>query len=689
MAKDLLLEIGTEEMPAGFMPEVLAELKKSAETKLNDNRMSYTSVETFGTPRRMALLVEGLAEEQEEATREARGPRLDKAFDEDGKPTKAAEGFARGQGIMVEELVTREVSGVEYVFAYVKEEGRPTADILSGLLMDLILGLGFPKSMRWGYSTVRFARPIRWITALFGSNSIDLQIENVKSSNTTYGHRFLAPGPITLNNPKDYIGSLRDAYVIVDHEVRRLMIWDQVVKAAASVQGKVPGNEELLEEVNFLVEYPTAFLGRFSEDYLEIPPEVLTTSMKEHQRYFPVIAQDGKLMASFIGVRNGTAENIDVVRDGNQRVLKARLEDAYFFYKEDTSEPLASRTELLKNVVYQERLGTVYAKVERLQDLAAFIAGELGYKNIEQVKRAAYLCKADLETGMVYEFPELQGIMGRYYALKDGEDTIVADAVFEHYLPRFAGDDIPKTEPGIALSLAEKLDNLVGSFAIGVKPTGSQDPFALRRQALGIVAIVLGENLDVELVPSIRKSYQEFAAANLDLTEDQVVSELMEFILLRFRGVMQEEGISYDVLDAVLDEPGSSLVLLRDKARALMTFKSQPNVENIMIAFNRPYNLAKKAEHDRIDPDAFVDPAETALYQELQSRGQKAGVLLEAGEYDTYFEVLAGFRPVLDDFFEKIMVMVDDNRVRENRLALLKQAAQVFLNFANFSKLVS
>ncbi|MGE5415236.1 MAG: glycine--tRNA ligase subunit beta [Acidobacteriota bacterium] len=689
MAKDLLLEIGTEEMPALFMPGVLADLKKSAEIKLNENRLAYSSIKTLGTPRRIALLVEGLAQEQKEATREAKGPRLDKAFDADGNPTKAVEGFARGQGIKVEDLVTREVSGVEYVFAYVKEEGRPTADILSGLLLDLILGLGFPKSMRWGYSAVRFARPIRWIAALFGSDSVDLQIENVKSSNITYGHRFLAPGPISLNNPADYIASLRDAYVIVDHEVRKLMIWDQVVKVAASVQGKVPADEELLEEVNFLVEFPTAFLGRFSEEYLEIPPEVLTTSMKEHQRYFPVIGQDGRLKANFIGVRNGTGDNIEVVRDGNQRVLKARLEDAHFFYKEDTSEPLATRTDLLKNVIYQERLGTVFAKVERLQGLAAFIAGELGFNNTKQVERAAYLCKADLETGMVYEFPELQGIMGRYYALKDGEEPVVADAIFEHYLPRFAGDDIPRTEPGIALSLAEKLDNLVGSFAIGVKPTGSQDPFALRRQALGIVAIVLGENLDVVLAPSIRKSYQEFALSKLDLTEDQVVNEIIEFLLQRFRGVMQEEGIAYDVLDAVLDDPGSNLVQLMEKAKALMIFKAQPNVENIMIAFNRPYNLAKKAEHDHIDQSTLNDPAEIALYQELETRGKKASVLLEAGEYDTYFELLAGFRPVLDEFFEKIMVMVDDNKVRENRLALLKQVAQVFLDFANFSKLVS
>lgn len=687
MSKELLLEIGTEEMPALLLPGAIDDLRKLAESELNTARLSYENLRIGSTPRRLTLMVEGLSEKQAESVREVRGPRADKAFDAEGRPTKAVQGFARSQGVSLDELVTREVGGHTYIFASIREEGQPTIQVLPDVLRRIITGMPFPRSMRWGYSEIRFIRPIRWIVALFDGEVIPLEIENVTSGDLTYGHRFLHPEAIKVSGIDDYIEKLRQAYVIVDVQERREWIWEQVRRVAENQGGTVLEDDELLEEVTFLVEYPTAFAGTFSSDYLNIPPEVLVTTMKEHQRYFPVVDNQGKLMPVFIGVRNGTSDNIQVVAEGNQRVLKARLEDAYFFYREDTKEPLESKVKLLDNVIYQARLGTIGEKTRRLQNLSVFIAGELGFEQIEQTNRAALLCKADLETSMVYEFPELQGIMGRNYALLDGEDPVVAQAIFEHYLPRFAGDELPVTPPGIALSLAEKFDNLVGNFAIGVRPTGSQDPYALRRQALGIVAIILSSKLELDLEQVIRRSYREFTA-RLDLDEEETVSSVMDFIRLRLRGVLQDEGIPYDILDAVINLDTSQLLLISERARALTEIKEQAYFEDLMVAFNRPFNLSRKEGGRLVRPELFEDPAEQELYEATAKLNQELPGYLDRREYSAYCEKLAAMRPCLDKFFERVMVMVEDDQIRENRLALLKQVVQIFLNFADFSKLV-
>jgi len=685
--KELLLEIGTEEMPALLLPGAIDDLRKLAESELSAARLSYNNLRIGSTPRRLTLMVEGLAEKQAESVREVRGPRADKAFDADGQPTKALQGFARSQGVSLDELVTREVGGHTYIFSSIREEGLPAIQVLPDVLRRIITGMPFPRSMRWGYSEIRFIRPIRWIVAIFDGQVIPLEIENVVSADLTYGHRFLHPEAIKVEGIADYIEKLRQAYVIVDVQERREWIWEQVRRVAENQGGTVLEDDELLEEVTFLVEYPTAFAGTFSSDYLSIPPEVLVTTMKEHQRYFPVVDDQGNLMPVFIGVRNGTADNIQVVAEGNQRVLKARLEDAYFFYREDTKEPLESKVKLLDNVIYQARLGTIGEKTRRLQNLSVFIAKELGFEQTEQTDRAALLCKADLETNMVYEFPELQGIMGRNYALMDGEDPVVAQAIFEHYLPRFAGDELPVTPPGIALSLAEKFDNLVGNFAIGVRPTGSQDPYALRRQALGIVAIVLSSKLELDLDKVIRRSYREFTA-RLDLDEEETVSSVMDFIRLRLRGVLQDEGIPYDILDAVVNLDTSQLLLISERARALTGIKEQAYFEDLMVAFNRPFNLSRKEGGRIVRPELFEDPAEQELYEATAKLNQELPGYLDRREYSAYCEKLASMRPYLDKFFERVMVMVEDDQIRENRLALLKQVVQIFLNFADFSKLV-
>jgi len=687
MNKELLLEIGTEEMPALLLPAAIDEFKNLAEAELDGARLSFTKLRIGSTPRRLTLMVEGLPEHQAESVREVRGPKADKAFDSDGKPSKAVQGFVRSQGISVEDLVTREVGGHTYVFASIKESGKPTIQVLPEVLKKIITGMPFSRSMRWGYSEMRFIRPIRWMVALFDGEVIPIEIENVTAGDVTYGHRFLHPGGITVKGIEEYIEKLRKAYVVVDVRERRDWIWEQVNKVAADQGGRVTRDDDLLDEITFLVEYPTAFAGTFNADYLSIPSEVLVTSMKEHQRYFPVVDEQGRLMPVFIGVRNGTTDNIKVVAEGNQRVLKARLDDAYFFYREDTKEPLESKVKLLENVIYQARLGTIWEKTKRLQGLAAFIARELGFEEIELTERAALLCKADLETSMVYEFPELQGIMGRSYALLDGEDPVVAQAIFEHYLPRFTGDDLPVSSPGVALSLAEKFDNLVGNFAIGVRPTGSQDPYALRRQALGIVAIVLGSNLELDLDEVIRWSYRKFEA-RLDLTEEETVNSVMEFILLRLRGVLQDEGISYDVLDAVMNLSTSQLLLISERARALTDIKEQPYFEDLMVAFNRPFNLSRKGGDVQVRPELFEDQAERDLFEMTERLTQELAGYLSQRKYSGYCEKLAAMRPLLDTFFARIMVMVEDDQVKENRLALLKQVVRLFQDFADFSKLV-
>ncbi|MGE5454416.1 MAG: glycine--tRNA ligase subunit beta, partial [Methylocystaceae bacterium] len=606
MSRDLLLEIGLEEMPSAYMPDGLKNLEEMASNRLTEARLQYAAIKVYGTPRRLCLIVEDLAPLQADALIENRGPRRDKAFNTDGTLTKAGEGFARGQKISPEQLEIREQGGIEYIFAIRKEVGQPTTGVLTTLLPDLIKSLPFPKAMRWGYHEMRFPRPIRWLVALYAGQILDLALENVVAGNTTYGHRFLAPQEITVNSVESYLEALAEAYVIVDQNERRAMIWRQVREVATAQGGTAMENTDLLEEVNYLVEYPAAFYGSFSPAYLEVPVPVLTTTMIENQRYFPVFSPSGGLMPGFIGIRNGLADNnLPVVRAGNERVLRARLEDAHFFYREDLKEPLANRVARLGAVTYHERLGSVLDKVNRLEELAAFIAGQLGFAGEENVRRAAHLCKADLVTGMVFEFTELQGIMGRDYALKNGENPEVATAIFEHYLPRFAGDELPTSQAGIALSLAEKFDNLVAAFSIGIKPTGSQDPYALRRQALGIVNIIWRQGLKLPLSLVIRQAYRLLSQVKTDLTEEQTITEVEEFINLRVKGLLTEEGIAYDVVDAILKVPGHDLLALRERALAVAAFKTAPQFTDFMVVFNRSANLSAKAEHNQVNATVF------------------------------------------------------------------------------------
>ncbi|MFZ5633577.1 MAG: glycine--tRNA ligase subunit beta [Bacillota bacterium] len=689
--KDFVLEIGTEEMPARFVGPALEQLKELAEGMFKDKRIDFDRVQAVGTPRRMAVYAAGLAESQQSLVREAKGPALKVAYNAAGEPTPAALGFARSQGVDVADLVVKSVGPVEYVFARKSEQGRPTGEVLAEICPALITGLHFPKPMRWGDNDFRFARPIRWLLALYGDEVVGFELAGVESGRVTYGHRFLAGGPRPINDARDYFAELKKIFVIVDPAGRKEMIRRQVADAAGSVGGLAEADEELLEEVANLVEYPTAFAGSFDPAYLRLPKEALVTPMREHQRYFPVTGADGSLLPRFIGVRNGTSEHIDTVRAGNEKVLRARLADAAFFWDEDLKEPLAGRVPALEKIVWQESLGTVRYKAGRLAELASFIGEKLGAGDdlLAVVKRTAMLCKADLVTDMVYEFPELQGVMGREYALRSGEDPAVAQGIFEHYLPRFAGDVLPATPGGRILSLADKFDTLVGCFGVGIQPTGSQDPYALRRQALGICSIVL----DGELVLSLReiagRAYDIYSRNNLlKIERESVLGDLEEFFRQRIRGILTERGFAYDIVEAVLAAGADDILGTLQRAEALDRFRGEPAFDAVITAFNRANNLSRKFGETAVSPQLLQHPAEKELYEALTGVRRDVGELLADRDYSGVLRRAALLREPVDSFFDAVMVMVEDRKIRDNRLALLKNVALLVSPLADLSKIV-
>ncbi|MGI6421144.1 MAG: glycine--tRNA ligase subunit beta [Syntrophomonadaceae bacterium] len=688
MAKDLLFELGVEEMPSAYMPKALDDLSQLARKKFDEARLHFSDLKVYGTPRRLTLYISSLEENQQAALIETRGPKKAIAYDKKGRPTKAALGFARGQGVKPEDLIIKEVDGVEYIFASKEESTRPSTEILGDLLQDLVYSLVFPKSMRWAYYNTRFARPIRWILALFGEQVVELQIENIKSGRITFGHRFLGQGPLEVKKASEYFQALSENYVVLDQDERRALIWQQVQDTAQAHGGSALENSELLEEVTYLVEYPQAFFGQFSDSYLEVPPEVLTTSMIEHQRYFPVYEQGGQLMAGFIGVRNGTDYCLDLVRAGNERVIKARLEDALFFWKEDTKKPLEDMVPRLAEVLFHERLGSIMDKVERLSVLASYLGQKLALSSENRIARAAYLCKGDLVSSMVYEFPELQGIMGRYYAHKSGEEAEVSQAIFEHYLPRFAGDQLPQTHTGIVLSLSEKIDNLIGCYAIGIKPSGSQDPYALRRQALGIVNIIIDHELNLDLGQVLAQAYTGFQGIEPEQDMEVTVSEVLDFIGQRLRGVLLEKGLAYDVIDAVLSIDKSNINDIYQRVVALQQFKNEAEFADLMVVFNRSHNLSKKWHSNQVQIENLVDPSELKLLERVRLLQSELGAYIKTASYDQALHSLASLRPAVDEFFNAVMVMVEEEALKNNRLSLLKSIADLSRLIADFSKIV-
>ena len=707
----LLFEIGTEEIPAKFMPGILAQLKELAEKKMDELRIPYEAVKVYGTPRRMTFIADGVAEHQADSTIEAKGPSVKIAF-KDGEATKAAQGFARGQGVDVEDL---EVRG-EYVYAVKHLAGQEVEDLLPGLLHDILTSLSFPKTMRWADHDFRFVRPIRWLVALFGDDVIPVEITGVKSGKFSRGHRFLrpaivegakaveslddakellekavsavkntvssavnkTPGAVEIPCAEAYEEVLKDNFVMVDQDARRELIRQQVIDLAIEEGGHAEIDEDLLEEVNYLVEWPTALCGSFEERFLPLPKECIITPMREHQRYFPVLKEDGSLLNKFITVRNGGKEHLDVVAHGNERVLRARLSDAEFFFNEDRKQPLEARLAKLTTVSFQEGLGNMNDKSQRLVKAADMIAFGLNSKvDREKLARTALLCKTDLVTGMVVEFTELQGVMGREYALLDGEAPEVAKGIYEHYLPRFAGDELPATDIGRIVGIADKLDNIVATFSRGLAPTGSQDPYALRRQALGIINILIDGNYHVSMVKLIAG-----VAYLLNIPAEktkEVIMPVMDFFKQRLKNMLLDQGIRYDVVDAVLaDDRNDDIADLAARAQALNAFVATEESPALIQAATRVANLCKKIEQETaINTNLFQNPAEGELHKAVTELNNEMLLATVQFNYAAVLQTACKLVAPVNKFFDDVMVMDNDEQIKNNRLALLSAVKDI------------
>lgn len=711
----LLFEIGTEEIPAKFMPGILKQLKELAAAKMQELRIPFEDITVYGTPRRMAFIADGVAETQADVVVEAKGPSVKIAY-VSGAPSKAAQGFARGQGVDVKDLVVRD----NYVYAVKHLAGQPVVELLPGLLMDILTSLSFPKTMRWADYEFRFVRPIRWMVALFGDQIIPVEICGVKSGKFSMGHRFMqqslkaaaesqgllsaalskvgnkvysalagVKGAVEIPSAGDYKKVMYDNFVMVDQDERRALILQQIKDLAAQNGGEAEINEDLLEEVNYLVEWPTALCGKFEEKFLSLPKECIITPMREHQRYFPVLDEDGNLLNKFITVRNGGSEHLDIVTHGNERVLRARLSDAEFFFNEDRATKLEDRLEKLKTVSFQEGLGNMYDKSERLVKMAEMLRFAINTPvDEEELRRCALLCKTDLVTGMVIEFTELQGVMGREYALLDGEKPEVATGIFEHYLPRFAGDALPATTIGRIVGIGDKLDNICATFSRGLAPTGSQDPYALRRQALGVINILLDANYHISLAKIIAGTLYL-----LDIKPEEtgkLVPQIMEFFKQRLRNLLMDQGIRYDVIDAVFaDKRNDDMVDLAVRCKALAAYVEAGNAEPLVQVSVRVSNLCKKIEKEvAISGALFKDESENKLHEVVAAVSKE--IIPEIVLYD-YAAVLKAGEKVIEPvnaFFDNVMVMDQDENVKNNRLAMLEEVRGIVNAVGDLSLLV-
>jgi len=685
MAKDLFLEIGCEEIPAGFVPKAMADMETLMKRELESARLGYGEIVTLGTPRRLVLAVKGIAERQPDAELTAMGPAKSVAYDKDGKPTRAAEGFARGQGVDVAALTVVMTEKGEYLAAKKSEVGRDSADLLPEMLPRLMNAIPFKKSMRWADLDVRFARPIHWIVALFDSVVVPFSFGNIESGSASRGHRFMANTTFPVRDFAHYLEECERHFVIPDPEKRKEIIRREIERVAKQAKGNVLPDESLLEQVSFLVEYPSAVHGTFSEDFLVVPREVLITSMREHQRYFSLVDDQGKLLPGFITINNTLTDDPQVVVKGNERVLRARLSDARFFFDEDHKVRLDARVEALKSIVYQAKLGTSYEKMERFRALAQGLAGRLNPAVSEKVYRAATLCKADLVTGMVGEFPEVQGIMGREYAIHDGEDVAVANAIAEHYLPTQAGGALPASDIGAFVSLADKMDTICGCFCVGLIPTGSADPYALRRSALGIINIIIEKGYREPLSALIKSSLDLLTGKSVRPLEE-VQRDVLEFFRGRFVNLMADRFPS-DVVDAVVSVSFDDLVEAGAKIAALAEFRNRSDFGPLAVAFKRVCNIVKEGVETPVSAELFQDPAEAELHGALKQVAGKVEAALSGADYLAALTEIATLKPAVDLFFEKVMVMAEDERVRGNRLALLTGIARLFGRLADFSRL--
>lgn len=700
-----LLEIGTEELPAPFIAPALENLNQLAGNFFREHRLSHGAIQTIGTPRRLVLFVSDLAPRQNSILQEVFGPPQSAAYDNRGEPTQAGKGFAKSQGISVDQLQRRETSKGVYVCAVKHQEGQRTPEILREHLPGLLPQLSFPKYMRWNASRMRFPRPIRWIVALYGSRPIKFEIAGITSGARTWGHRFLHASPLRRDKGEEikqaasYFTTIQRLGIVAEPHKRRTIIQTQIEELAATVKGQIyTGNkEELLEQAVFSVECPQAILGEFSPEYLALPPEVLITAMREHQGYFSVVGRDGKLQARFVAVTNMKIPNMNLIKVGNERVLAARLKDAQFFFSDDRRKKLIDRVGKLKEVIFHQKLGTVYQKTDRVRELVAYIARMNGREDLKEAcERAATLAKADLLTGMVGEFPSLQGIMGKEYARQDGETQDVYLAIEEHYLPRSPEDAIPKTQTGTFLALADRLDTLTAFLKTGMVPSGSEDPFGLRRMAYGIVRILLERKLMMNLIPLVDRSERILASQGIEGgSEGKVQEVLVEFVMerLRFYG-RTVHGLREDVMEAILAVRPSESGDLNDllsRMKALQQISVKPEFDPLIIGFKRAHRIVKKEQwtENRIQSELFEHETEHALHKALIEAQAIISERVQKKDYEEALRALIELKSPIDEFFVGVMVNATDQAVRANRLSLLNTIDQLFLKLADFSLIQS
>ncbi|MDO8281209.1 MAG: glycine--tRNA ligase subunit beta [Thermodesulfovibrionia bacterium] len=676
--KQFLLEIGTEEIPARFIKGGLDSLKSNFINFLTQEAITYGKIKLFATPRRLAIIIDDVAEKQEDRVKEMVGPPTSIAYDKDGGLTKAAVGFAKSAGIDVSELKVLKNERGEYLQAVVQVPGMDTKDLFSKSLPGLITSLYFPKTMRWaGYST-KFVRPVRWILALMGSEVISFELEGIKSSNLTYGHRFSSPQPVKVADPSSYASLLNRNKVIADLQKRKEIIVSEIKKVEQAEGCIVHEDEELLDTVVSLVEYPTVIVGGFDNDYLLLPKELPITVMRIHQKYFSLEDMNGNLLPKFIVVSNSVSDNKETVRKGNERVLRARLEDARFYYNDDLQKPLWELKDELKNVTFQEELGSIFDKLERVSFICSFIAARLDFKDEEKLLRAAMLSKADLVSGVVGEFPELQGYMGKVYAIGSGEDEDVADAIYEHYLPRFAEDVLPSSDIGSIISIADKADNIASFFFLGMIPTGSEDPFALRRQAAGIIRILQEKDYPLTLeniIETALQSLENHTPSIRSLTE-----KILVFFNQRLEGILLSQGYSYDTVNAVLSVKGLTMKGIKEKMDILAAIRKEAGFEGLLTSAKRVYNILGESKAGEVRKDLFIEESEKALFDSAESLSNE----MDGKDFSGLFRL----QEPINIFFDKVLVMDKDAAVKANRLALLSKVKSIFDTLADFSRIV-
>jgi glycyl-tRNA synthetase beta chain len=681
----LLLETGIEDMPARFLLAAIQQLKENSEIILKENHIKFSEIKTYGTPRRLTMTADGIPLIQEDRLKEVFGPSKKVAFDENGRPTKAATGFAHSQGVGVEKLIIKNKERKEYVVAVIEEKGVYVRELLPEILKKIVLSIHLPKSMRWGNRNIRFIRPIRWLLALFDKEVISFEIEGIKSSNLTRGHRFLSPAAFQIKDTQSYKRVLGNNYVIVDPEERKRIITEKTEKLLASAGERPVKDEELLDTVVNLVEYPVPVFGTFSAEYLNLPKELLITVMKGHQKYFAVENGEGRLTNHFVVISNTSEENSETVKIGAERVIKARFEDAKFYFEEDRKKPLFERIEELRKVTFHDMLGSLYEKTERIVSIAGILSDRLLSPAKDKLDRAAWLAKTDLLTGVVREFPELQGIMGKYYAEHDGKDREIAESLEEQYLPAHSGGRLPQTDLGALLSIADKIDNIAAFFSIGLIPTGSEDPFALRRQALGIAAIILNKDYSITLEEII-----DTALKNLPAIKDsgETKENILQFFETRLETVFSDQGYSPDLIQSIL--PLSLHVQLNDiKERfvAVQKFKDDKMYNDFLTAMKRVNNIIPKTALPELKTELLVEEPEKKLKEKLDSIKSGLTVLFKDRKYYDAISLISSLTDTVNQFFDCVLVMDKREEIRQNRLALLDDIWRTASAIADFSKL--